>query len=70
MACSSPTWITLGDPGIEIADSVDAALTAKLAAGLGLHRAWDRAATVMVLAAPPVGWLLKCRRWSRNRPEA
>ena len=46
--------ITPKDPGIEIADTVDAAFTAKLAAGLGLHRAWDRAATVMVLAAPPV----------------
>jgi catalase len=38
-----------------IADSVDAAFTAKLAARLGLHRAWDRAATVMASAAPPAG---------------
>jgi hypothetical protein len=36
-----------------IADSVDAAFTAKRAAGLKLHRAWDRAATVMASAAPP-----------------
>jgi hypothetical protein len=41
--------------GIEIADSIDAAFTAKLAAGLGLHRAWDRAATVMASSAPPAG---------------
>jgi hypothetical protein len=47
--------IAPADPGIEIADSVDAVFTAKLAAGLGLHRAWDRAATVMASAAPPAG---------------
>jgi catalase len=47
--------ITPGDPGMGIADSVDPAFTAKLAAGLGLHRAWDRAAAVMASAAPPAG---------------
>jgi catalase len=47
--------ITLADPGIEIADAVDTAFTANLAAGLGRHRAWDRAATVMASAAPPAG---------------
>ena len=47
--------ITPKDPGIEIADRVDAAFTTALAAGLGLHRAWDRAATVMASAVPPAG---------------
>ena len=45
--------ITPGDPGIEIAETVDTAFTAKLAAGLGLHRAWDRAGAVMASAVPP-----------------
>jgi len=54
--------ITPADPGIEIADSVDAAFTAKLATQLGLHRAWDRAATVMASAAPPGRLTPKCHR--------
>jgi hypothetical protein len=41
-----------------IADSVDAAFTAKRPAGLKLHRAWDRAAAVMASAAPPAGLFL------------
>jgi catalase len=45
--------ITSGAPGIEIAETVDTAFTAKLAAGLGLHRAWARAGAVMASAVPP-----------------
>jgi catalase len=41
------------DPGVQIADSLDGAFTTALAAGLGLHRAWDRAALVMASAVPP-----------------
>jgi catalase len=42
-------------PGITVADSVDKAFTANLAAALGLHRAWDRAPKVMDSAVPPSG---------------
>jgi catalase len=42
-------------PGIAVADSVDKAFTANLAAALGLHRAWDRAPKVMDSAVPPSG---------------
>jgi catalase len=42
-------------PGIEIADGVDKAFTAKLATALGLHRAWDRAPKIMASAVPPAG---------------
>ena len=41
------------DPGVEVAEEVDKAFTAHLAAALGLHRAWDRAAKVMASAVPP-----------------
>ena len=40
-------------PGVEVADDLDKACTANLAAALGLHRAWDRAASVMASAVPP-----------------
>jgi catalase len=43
------------DPGVAIADDVDKAFVASLAAGLGLHRAWDRAPKVMASAVPPAG---------------
>jgi catalase len=41
------------DPGVEVTEDVDKAFTANLAAALGLHRAWDRAAKVMSSAVPP-----------------
>jgi catalase len=47
--------IPLKGPGIEIADGVDKAFTAKLATALGLHRAWDRAPKIMASAVPPAG---------------
>jgi catalase len=43
------------DPGVAIADDVDKAFVASLAAALGLHRAWDRAPKVMASAVPPAG---------------
>ena len=45
--------ISSRDPGVEVAKGVDKAFTANLAAALGLHRAWDRAAKVMASAVPP-----------------
>ena len=45
--------ISSKDPGVEVAEEVDKAFTANLAAALGLHRAWDRAAKVMSSAVPP-----------------
>jgi catalase len=42
-------------PGVEVADEVDKAFTANLAAALGLHRAWDRTPKVMGPAVPPAG---------------
>ena len=45
--------ISSRDPGVEVAKEVDKAFTANLAAALGLHRAWDRAAKVMSSAVPP-----------------
>ena len=39
-------------PGVAVADDLDKAFTANLAAALGLHRAWDRAASVMASAVP------------------
>ena len=42
--------IPVKGPGIEVADDVDKAFTAKLAAALGMHRAWDRAPKVMASA--------------------
>ena len=47
--------ISSRDPGIEVAEEVDKAFTANLAAALGLHRAWDRAPRVMASAVPPAG---------------
>ena len=43
------------DPGVEVAEEVDTAFTANLAAALGLHRVWARAARVMASAVPPAG---------------
>jgi catalase len=40
-------------PGVAVADDVDNAFLANLAAALGLHRAWDRATSVMASAVPP-----------------
>ena len=40
-------------PGVSVADDLGKALTANLAAALGLHRAWDRATSVMASAVPP-----------------
>ena len=40
-------------PGVAVADDLDRAFTANLAAALGPHRAWDRAASVMASAVPP-----------------
>ncbi len=47
--------ISVKSPGVEVADEVDKAFTASLAAALGLHRAWDRAPKVMASAVPPAG---------------
>ena len=41
------------DPGVDVAEDVDKTFTANLAAALGLHRVWDRAAKVMASAVPP-----------------
>jgi catalase len=38
---------------VEVAEEVDKAFTANLAAALGLHRVWGRAAKVMASAVPP-----------------
>jgi catalase len=40
-------------PGLAVADEVDKEFVTTLAAALGLHRAWDRAAKVMASAVPP-----------------
>jgi catalase len=45
--------ISSRDPGVAVAKEVDKAFTANLAAALGLHRAWDRAAKVMSSAVRP-----------------
>jgi catalase len=45
--------IPVKGPGIEVAGEVDKDFTARLAAALGLHRAWDRAPKIMASAAPP-----------------
>ncbi len=45
--------ISTKDPGVEIAEEVDKAFTAGLAAALGLHRAWDGQPNVMASAVPP-----------------
>jgi catalase len=55
LAVLQTAGIAAGDPGVEIADTVNTAFTDALAAGLGLHRAWDRAAAVMASAVPPAG---------------
>jgi catalase len=40
-------------PGLAVADEADKDFVTTLAAALGLHRAWDRAAKVMASAVPP-----------------
>jgi catalase len=45
--------IPLKGPGITVAEDVGKEFTAALAAELGMHRAWDRAATVMASAVAP-----------------
>ena len=45
--------ISSRDPGVEVAEEIDKAFTANLAAALGLHRAWDRAAKAMSSAVQP-----------------
>ena len=40
-------------PGVLVADAVNAAFSAELAAALGLHRSWERAGLVMTSAVPP-----------------
>jgi catalase len=40
-------------PGLTVADEADKDFVTTLAAALGLHRAWDRAAKVMASAVPP-----------------
>jgi catalase len=40
-------------PGLAVADEADKDFVTTLAAALGLHRAWDRAAKVMASAMPP-----------------
>ena len=47
--------ISSRDPGVEVAEEVDTAFTANLAAALGLHRVWARAARVMASAVPSAG---------------
>lgn len=47
--------ISAKDPGVSVAEEVDSAFIATLAAALGLHRAWDRAPKVMASAVPPAG---------------
>ena len=44
--------ISSRDPGVKVAKEVDKAFTANLAAALGLHRVWNRAAKVMSSAVP------------------
>jgi len=45
--------ISSRDPDVEVAEEVDKAFTANLAAALNLHRVWGRAAKVMASAVPP-----------------
>jgi len=45
--------ISSRDPDVEVAEEVDKAFTANLAAALNLHRVWGQAAKVMASAVPP-----------------
>jgi catalase len=45
--------ISLTAPGIITGDAVNKSLVTDLAAAVGLHRAWDRAAAVMASSVPP-----------------
>jgi catalase len=45
--------ITPDSPGVVVADGVAKSFTDQLAAAVGLHRVWDRAANVMASAVPP-----------------
>ena len=44
--------ISSRDPGVEVAEEIDKAFTANLAAALGLHRAWDRGRQSHVIGRP------------------
>jgi catalase len=46
--------ITAGGPGVITGDTAAKSFTDRLAAAAGLHRAWDRAPSVMTSAIPPV----------------
>jgi catalase len=46
--------ITAGDLGVVTADTAGKPFTDRLAAAVGMHRAWDRAPDVMASAVPPV----------------
>ena len=46
--------ITAGAVGVVTGDAAAKSFTDQLAAAVGLHRAWDRAADVMASAVPPV----------------
>ena len=46
--------ITAGAPGVVTGDAAGKSFTDRLAAAVGLHRAWDRASAVMASAVPPV----------------
>ncbi len=46
--------ITAAAPGVVTSDTAGKSFTDRLAAAVGLHRAWDRAPAVMASAVPPV----------------
>jgi catalase len=47
--------ISADDPGVVTAGAAAKSFTDQLAAAVGLHRVWDRAARVMASAVPPAG---------------
>ena len=53
--------ITAAAPGVVTSDTAGKSFTDRLAAAVGLHRAWDRAPAVMASAVPPVLYLLIIR---------
>jgi catalase len=46
--------ITAGAPGVVTGDTAAKSFTDQLTAGVGLHRAWNRAPDIMASAVPPV----------------
>jgi catalase len=54
LAVLEAAGITADDPGVVTGDTVVKSFTDQLVAAVGLHRAWDRAAAVMISAVPPV----------------